>query len=73
VTRSEGVGPRPGPERDDGPARLVRQRDFYAVLGVSKDVSDGGAEEKTFRSFARQFTPTSNPVSASERAFKESA
>ncbi|WP_029145284.1 DnaJ C-terminal domain-containing protein [Microbacterium luticocti] len=46
-------------------------KDFYATLGVSKDVSDAELK-KTYRKLARKYHPDSNPGdAAAEAKFKE--
>ena len=46
-------------------------KDFYAVLGVSKDVSEAELK-KTYRKLARKYHPDSNPGNAAAEAkFKE--
>ena len=46
-------------------------KDFYAVLGVKKDVSEAELK-KTYRKLARQYHPDSNPGdTAAESKFKE--
>jgi molecular chaperone DnaJ len=47
------------------------EKDFYKILGVSKEVSDAELK-KVYRKLARQFHPDSNPDNAkSEARFKE--
>ena len=50
---------------------MSEKRDYYEVLGVSKDASDSDLK-KAFRSLARKYHPDKNPDdSDSERMFKE--
>lgn len=47
------------------------EKDFYQILGVSKDVSDAELK-KTYRKLARKYHPDSNPGdAAAEARFKE--
>ncbi|ANS78968.1 Chaperone protein DnaJ [Serinicoccus hydrothermalis] len=47
------------------------EKDFYAILGVSKDV-DAKELKKTYRKLARQYHPDNNPGdAASEQKFKD--
>lgn len=47
------------------------EKDFYEILGVSKDVSDAELK-KTYRSLARKYHPDANPDdAAAEARFKE--
>ena len=47
------------------------EKDFYQILGVSKDVSDAELK-KTYRKLARKYHPDSNPGdAAAEAKFKE--
>ncbi|MDG1524669.1 MAG: DnaJ C-terminal domain-containing protein [Candidatus Thalassarchaeaceae archaeon] len=50
---------------------MVEKRDYYEVLGVEKDASDGDLK-KAFRSLARKHHPDKNPDdSEAEHLFKE--
>ena len=50
---------------------MTEKRDYYEVLGVSKNSSDGDIR-KAFRSLARKFHPDKNPNdSEAEKKFKE--
>jgi len=47
------------------------EKDFYQILGVSKDISDADLK-KTYRKLARKYHPDSNPGdAAAEAKFKE--
>ena len=47
------------------------EKDFYQILGVSKDVNDADLK-KTYRKLARKYHPDSNPGdAAAEAQFKE--
>ena len=47
------------------------EKDFYAILGVSKDISEADLK-KTYRKLARKYHPDSNPGDAkAEAKFKE--
>ena len=50
---------------------MTEKRDYYEVLGVSRNASDGDIR-KAFRSLARKFHPDKNPDdSDAEKKFKE--
>ena len=50
---------------------MTEKRDYYEVLGVSRNASDGDIR-KAFRSLARKFHPDKNPDdSQAEKKFKE--
>ena len=52
---------------------MVEKRDYYEVLGVSKDASDSDLK-KAFRSLARKHHPDKNPGDkTAEDKFKEAS
>ena len=55
----------------DGDSQMADKRDYYEVLGVSKDATEAELK-KVFRALARKFHPDKNPDdSESEQLFKE--
>ena len=55
----------------DGDSQMADKRDYYEVLGVSKDATEAELK-KVFRALARKFHPDKNPDDAeSEQLFKE--
>ena len=50
---------------------MTEKRDYYDVLGISRNASDGDIT-KAFRSLARKYHPDKNPDDAeAEKKFKE--
>lgn len=50
-------------------SRIMRCKDYYEILGVSKDVTDSDLK-KAYRKLALQFHPDKNKAPGAGEAFK---
>jgi len=51
------------------PPRILRQHDYYDILGVPRDVDEAGLKRQ-YRKLALQFHPDKNRAPKADEAFK---